>query len=372
MNPEGDAGAVLAGDPSTRVGDEGDGAAKDLGVKEPGVGGAVPLDVSETNGEGKGRNGGHERNGSMSGAFLAAPGYSPSFASLGDTSSFESRHVPSHSDTFEGFEPPRLSNSPEVQETPKVTRPEGLSFTTPGVANRTPEITEANTPVPGGAEKGEDHTSPIANLVEKPSADVAAPSPRTPGAALKPTFGNVDSFTFHRVPKPTGTSNEPHVTANKIPGYELLNLLKMDKPSTPLTPEASRGEDAVSPPAVEASSSAPSHSDLGPPLEAPKEPELIQMQTEPDAAQVIQPEVHEAPASEEPVVAESVVQQPEPDAAQLEQPKVDDAPVLEEPAVATSTIEKLESHTTGSPVAPVAGMIPTGCLYLSFGIMNCC
>ncbi|KAG0610421.1 hypothetical protein M758_7G063800 [Ceratodon purpureus] len=327
MNSEGRPAGAVAGDPVPGVGDGGTG----LGIKEPGVvapsGEAVPVDASGRNGEVKvGR---HGRNGSMSGGFLAAPGYSPSFASLGDTSSFESHHGASHSDTFEGFEASKLSDSPEIHETPMVTRPEGLSFTGPGVGGRTPEITEAGTPAPvkpldGEKQAAGHHTSPIGNLASHHPANVASPSPPT---ELKPIPGNVDSFTFNRASTTPGTSNEPYVSSKKMPGHELLEkLTTTNKTPTPVTPASSQDVNPIIPPAAEAKSSAPSHTDVAPPVE----------------------EIKEAPRESEPVVVK-----PEPDAAQVVQPKVQAPPLPEEPAVAIpAATDKLDSHTTDSSVAP--------------------
>lgn len=302
---------------------------EELGIKERAAGEAVALD-------GGGRNGGrHERNGSMSGAFLAAaPGYSPSFSSLGDTGSVESHHMRSDSDTFEGFEAPRLPNSPEIHETPKVTRPEGLRFAAPEVASRASEIT--GTPVPGTALQGanppaEDHTSPIANLVEKP--------PRAP-TELKPIVGNVDSFTYNR---PPGTSNEPYVTPKKIPGHELLSsFTATNNPSEP----GSQGVNAPS--LVEA---APSHSNVAAPVEEPsKEPEPVVAQPEPDAAPIPQPaEVQEAspPLPEEPAVVERELDGVQPDAHEASH-------LPEGSAAAVPATEELDGHTTDTPVALTA------------------
>ncbi|KAG0558393.1 hypothetical protein KC19_10G024800 [Ceratodon purpureus] len=256
MDSEEKSGAVVA-----RVSDDGDGVGQDLGGEKPGV---VDMDARDVNGNGKESSGtGHFRNGSMS--FLAAPGYSPSFASLGDTNAFESHHAPTYSDSFEGFEPPRLSASQEVQETPKVTRPEGLSFTTPVVGMKiaedfetplaskafetplasqtfeTPLASQAlgaptggfATPVAGVGQEGEnegaeDYTSPIANLVEKPLGDAAPPSSSTP-IELVPALGNVDSFSFG------GVRPDSPQTPDVFPTYpkSISGDAALPSPSTP-------------------------------------------------------------------------------------------------------------------------------------------
>lgn len=252
MNSEGEPAAVVAAvDHPASVSDEVNGMSKRLGIQEPSVAdssGAAPLDATESKEISKGSSnvGSHERNGSMSEAFLAAPGYSPSFASLGDTNSFESHHRPKYSDTFEGFEPPRLSESHEVQETPKVIRPEGLSFTgTPVSSYKIPENVEtpqASPPV-GGAIGGfstpsnkdqegenqaaEDYSSPIANLVEKPRADSALPSPSTPTEVL-PALGNADAFSFGAVPE---TPETPSLLATNM--RNSLDDAALPSPSTP-------------------------------------------------------------------------------------------------------------------------------------------
>lgn len=300
----------------------------------------------------------HERNGSMSGAFLGAPGYSPSFASF-DRSSFESQYGSTYSETFEGFETPRMSNSSEVSETPNVTRPEELSFTAPEGEKKSPQFTELGAPKEGQVVK--DHF-PVANLVESHPGDDAAMSSPT---ELKPALGNVDESTFGGLSKPPGASNVPYVTQKKIPGYELLSSV-MNKPSTPVARDYSHGVSDVSAPAVEARRSVSSHSNVTPRLEELKEESKpVVLQSEPEAAHVAQPRIHEAPllamaepAVAAPAMAEPVVAQPQPDAAHV-QPTFHQASLPEEPAVAVPGTEKLDGHTAHSPVAPTAGIIST-------------
>ncbi|XP_024396907.1 diacylglycerol kinase 3 isoform X2 [Physcomitrium patens] len=336
MISEGKPAAVIAEDPPARADDEGDGASKGLGVKEAGAvvspseKTAVPMRVSGTpNGHAEDTSAGrHERNGSMTGAFLAASGYSPSFASLGDTNSLESHHAPKYSDTFEGFEPPRLSQPLEVQETPKVTRPEGLNFTTPAARMiipedfKTPQASGAgftqssdagtsslDTPVEshgdGEDQEPESYISPVANLVEKhPAAGVSPVSPCTP-PDLVSALGSVDSFSFSgppQTPESPEVSHQPYVAPKKIPGHELLGpFMAMSKPSAPsVSPEGSHEVDAVSSPAVDDSRS---YDDAVPPLEIHKEPDSVLVQPKPDAAETTQPTTLVTPPSEEPNVS---------------------------------------------------------------------
>lgn len=250
MDSEEKVAAVLAGEP-LKVRDVSDGVSMDLGIAHSGAAPdseGVVLDMANGNGK-EGAVVSHNRNGSMSASFLAAPGYSPSFASLGDTNAFESHHTPRHSDTFEGFEPPRLSASQEVQETPKVTRPEGLSFTTPAVRSKitgdfeTPEGSHAVRAGDGGfgtpsvledqeGEKqgAEDYTSPVANLVEKPLADAAVPSGSISREQV-PAPGNVDSFSFGGVAETPQTPQTPdmfHANPKSVSGEAA-----MPSPTTP-------------------------------------------------------------------------------------------------------------------------------------------
>lgn len=213
-------------DSAASLSDGADGVSKKEGIEEPDVG-VAPLDANE---DPNARSGGkHDRNGSMTEAFLAAPGHSASFASLGDTNAFDSHHKPKYSDTFEGFKTPSLSASHEVQETPKVTRPEGLSFTTPVSGSKSPGNGES--PEPGFStpfsiidEEGEkqDYTSPIANLVEKPRGDSA--SPGTPIERVH-ARGNGDAFSFG------GVSEAPETRG--VQPANPVNTPALPSPSTP-------------------------------------------------------------------------------------------------------------------------------------------
>lgn len=441
MNSEGKPDVVA--DPPGSVSDEVDGVSKKLGVEEPDVAasGVAPSDGRESNEIRKGsRVGSHERNGSMSEAFLAAPGYSPSFASLGDTSAFESHHGPKYSDTFEGFEPPRLSESHEVQETPKVTRPEGLSFTTPVSSYKTPEnvgTPQASPAVGAGTggfatpssikeeegekEAAEDYTSPIANLVEKPRADSAVPSPSTPTEVV-PALGNGDTFSFGGVPETPETPNVLLANQKNTPGDvavpspstppELIpalgNVGSFAFGGVPETRQTTNEPDAISKNVagdVRPSPSTPP--ELVPALgnvnsfsfkeihgiHAPQttnEPHVVSkkipghellnsfmatsMPSTPQTQEnlqrlnagsspVIESSSSTSSRSDVPLVQEtldeekSVVGKPKPNDAEIVHPTSHEAPLPEEPAMAISPMEKLDSHATDSPIIPSAGMI---------------
>lgn len=369
MNSEENFAAVMAGDPPAWVDNEGIGASKDLGVKEPG--GAIPLSEKgavrlhpsgATNGNSKdGSAGRHERNGSMSGTFLAAPGYSPSFASLGDTHVFESHHAPRYSDTFEGFEPSWLSHSQEVQETPKVTRPEGLSFITPAVNHKISKGSETQASGPGtndfstpttveGHEGGANqepkhHTSPIANLVEKHSAE-AVPSSPSALPDQSPALGGVNSFSFGGPPQTPQTremSHEPHVALKKIPGHELVeSFMTKNKPSAPLvSPIGLDKVSAVSFPAVEG---APSHSDAAPSSGTHKEPQPVVEQSKRDVAQPAQLTSDEALLSAESAVVSSPSE-------------ISDTLQTDSPNIYSADSSKPEKSSDASNVATVSGGI---------------
>lgn len=178
-----------------------------------------------------------DRNGDkdVSAAHLgAAPGYSPSFASLGDTATFESLHAPTNSDTFEGFDAPRISHSQEFQETPKVTRPEALSFITPTAAlpvfGNTP--VKKSGEVPAEAPVAAEDISPIANLVETHA--VRATPVSSSGIIGGQGMDATRAFSFNR----EGT---PQVIPRKIPGHELLGSFMGMHKAIPLTDENVEG-----------------------------------------------------------------------------------------------------------------------------------
>lgn len=187
--------------------------------------------VNDAEGEAEHRNGYDD----VSAAHLgAAPGYSPSFASLGDTGTFESLHAPTNSDTFEGFDAPRISHSQESQETPKVTRPEALSFTTPTAAlpvfGNTP--VQKSGEVPSEAPVAAEDISPIANLVETHA--VRATPVSSSGIIGGPGMDATRTFSFNR-------EATPQVIDRKIPGHELLGSFMSMHKAMPPTDESVEG-----------------------------------------------------------------------------------------------------------------------------------
>jgi len=411
MNSEGKS------DSPASVSDEVDGASKKLGIEEPYVG-AAPVDANQARKESSG--GSHERNGSMSEAFLAAPGYSPSFASLGDTNAFEGHHRPKYSDTFEGFEPPRLSESHEVQETPKVTRPEGLSFTTPVAGHKIPENDE--TPQSGFVTPSsikdqeeekqavEDYTSPIANLVEKPRGDSASPSTPT---EVVPARGNGDTFSFGGVPEtpetpsvqPANPKNTPAFPSPSTPSEVIPALGNIGSFSFGGVPETPNKPDVISK-SIAGNIAHPSPStppDLVPALgnansfssseihgiHAPQttnEPHVVpkkipghellssfmstsipstpQTQEKSQGLNGVSPPVIESDRSSDvPNIQKSLdevksaVGQPKPHDADIVHPTSHGAPLPEEPVVAIPASENLENRATDSPIVDSAGMV---------------
>jgi len=405
-------------DSAASVSDEAEGVTKQGGFEEPDVG-VTPLDANE------GRNarsvGKHDRNGSMSEAFLAAPGHSPSFASLGDTNAFDSHHKPKYSDTFEGFETPRLSTSHEVQETPKVTRPEGLSFTTPVSGHKTPENGESPEPgfstpfsiidEEGEKQAAEDYTSPIANLVEKPRGESASPGTPTEGG---PARGNGDSFSFGGVSEtpatrgvqPGNPGNTPALPSPSTPAEQVPALGNVgsfafggarEKPNESDVNSKNIPGDGVHPspntppelvPALGNSNSfsfseihgihappttnephvvsrkIPGHELLGSFMKTSLPPSLQTQGNLQNVNGVSSPVIESSSSREVPNIQEtfggekSAVRQPKPHDADIVRHTSDEAPRPEElAAVASPSSEKLENRAVDSPIVDSAGII---------------
>jgi diacylglycerol kinase (ATP) len=254
-----------------------------------------------------------------------------------------------------------------------VTRPEGLSFTTPTstvAGYKIPEDVEEGTPqVKAEQQQEDDHTSPIANLVEKPRAPPSTPTEVLPAneETTPFSFGGAPATpeTPAITPKDTPAQPSPHTPPDLVPALGSINSFafagnandpnKIEHPSPSPSPELVTAPNSFSFNEIHGihAPAQPSNEPRVVPKKIPGH-ELLSSFMATSSPSTTQEKPQGVPPVSSPVIEPSSVQEPvgeeksnveksEPD---IVQPTSHEASPPLEPVASFPPLEKLESRVT--------------------------